>query len=222
MNSATGEMEDVIEPGYVGKAKGWQQVIWERGLWVDGMQNRIEEDDEDGRDQRLSAYHVTAPLSLSPATIHATPRPPPCPRARCSATAGTLRMRPRRCRRPSAHEATSSSCASGATPSSPVLASRTVSWGKSAIHFRAQNNDCNPNHLYTNVLASLGRKNLPLITIFRLARRTREYGRTFAQLASSASKQTFALIEKTRKVFKCHRSSLDFDFRFIRSGGVVS
>ena len=69
MNSATGEMEDVIEPGYVGKAKGWQQVIWERGLWVDGMQNRIEEDDEDGRDQRLSAYHVTAPLSLSPATI---------------------------------------------------------------------------------------------------------------------------------------------------------
>ena len=79
MNSATGEMEDVIEPGYVGKAKGWQQVIWERGLWVDGMQNRIEEDDEDGRDQRLSAYHVTAPLSLSPATIHATPRPPPTP-----------------------------------------------------------------------------------------------------------------------------------------------
>ena len=43
-----------------------------------------------------------------------------------------------------------------------------------------------------------------------------------AQLASSASEQTFALIEKTRKVFKCHRSSLDFDFRFIRSGGVVS
>ena len=67
-----------------------------------------------------------------------------------------------------------------------------------------------------------GRKNLPLITIFRFARRTREYGRTFAQLASSASEQTFALIEKTRKVFKCHRSSLDFDFRFIRSGGVVS
>ena len=95
------------------------------------------------------------------------------------------------------------------------------SWGKSAIHFRA-NNDCNPNHLYTNVLASLGRKNLPLITIFRLARRTREYGRTFAQLASSASEQTFALSETTRKVFKCHRSSLDFDFRFIRSGGVVS
>ena len=95
------------------------------------------------------------------------------------------------------------------------------SWGKSAIHFRT-NNDCNPNHLYTNVLASLGRKNLPLITIFRFARRTREYGRTFAQLASSASEQTFALIEKTRKVFKCHRSSLDFDFRFIRSGGVVS
>jgi len=220
MNSATGEMEDVIEPGYVGKAKGWQQVIWERGLWVDGMQNRIEEDDEDGRDQRLSAYHVTAPLFTLTCHHPRNPSPTTTPSRQVLSDCWDF-----------AHETTALQEAFRArghillmcVRGHPELAGVGIenSWGKSAIHFRA-NNDCNPNHLYTNVLASLGRKNLPFITIFRFARRTREYGRTFAQLASSASEQTFALIEKTRKVFKCHRSSLDFDFRFIRSGGVVS
>ena len=46
----------VTEPGYVDKPKGKKQVLWERGLWKEGMVNRLEEDD--GRDMSLSMHHV--------------------------------------------------------------------------------------------------------------------------------------------------------------------
>jgi hypothetical protein len=34
---STVTLEDKISPGYVGKPKGIKQILWERGLWVDGM-----------------------------------------------------------------------------------------------------------------------------------------------------------------------------------------
>ena len=47
---------------YVGQAKGKKQVLWERGLWKDGMIEKVDDDDPKGRDQvRLSP----APTSLS-------------------------------------------------------------------------------------------------------------------------------------------------------------
>ena len=36
---------------YIGKAKGMKQIMWERGLWKDGMLVDIDEDDQKGRDQ---------------------------------------------------------------------------------------------------------------------------------------------------------------------------
>lgn len=36
---------------YVGKAKGMKQILWERGLWREGMLVEIDEDDAKGRDQ---------------------------------------------------------------------------------------------------------------------------------------------------------------------------
>ena len=36
---------------YVGKAKGMKQVLYERGLWKEGMLVDIAEDDPKGRDQ---------------------------------------------------------------------------------------------------------------------------------------------------------------------------
>jgi len=41
---------------YVGKAKGMKQVLWERGLWKEGMVGSIDEDDE--RDQSFSMTYV--------------------------------------------------------------------------------------------------------------------------------------------------------------------
>jgi hypothetical protein len=41
---------------YLGKAKGKKQILWERGLWVDGMVDKIAE--EDTRGQALSMTHA--------------------------------------------------------------------------------------------------------------------------------------------------------------------
>ena len=51
-----GDAPPFYKPGlapaeYVGKAKGMKQVLWERGLWVEGMLVDIAEDDPKGRDQ---------------------------------------------------------------------------------------------------------------------------------------------------------------------------
>ena len=48
------------------------------------------------------------------------------------------------------------------------------SWGKSAQHFRA-NNDCVSRHLHQNVLDSLHSSNLTLLRVCKFARRTRDY-----------------------------------------------
>ena len=43
---------------YVGQAKGKKQVAWERGMWKDGMIEKVDEDDAKGRDQSMSLNHV--------------------------------------------------------------------------------------------------------------------------------------------------------------------
>ena len=65
-----------------------------------------------------------------------------------------------------------------------------------------------------NVLNSLDYENLPLRTIRKFARKTREY--LHAYLAPAAETETHGLVEKLSRIFKCHRSALDFDFKFIR------
>ena len=65
-----------------------------------------------------------------------------------------------------------------------------------------------------NVLASLQVTNLPLLTVRKFARKTREYLRAYK--ADAAETESYWLVEKLRRTFKCHRSSLDFDFKFIR------
>ena len=87
------------------------------------------------------------------------------------------------------------------------------SWGKSAMKFR-RDNDCVARNLVKNVLASLQVTNLPLLTVRKFARKTREYLRAYK--ADAAETESYWLVEKLRRTFKCHRSSLDFDFKFIR------
>ena len=87
-------------------------------------------------------------------------------------------------------------------------------WGKSAIHFR-RNNDCIAKNLDANVQNSLHSDNLPLRTIRKFARKTRDYLRAYAD--PSGRTDTHGDVEKLRGTFKCHRGSLDFDFKFIRN-----
>jgi hypothetical protein len=42
--------KEIIVEGWAGKAKGLKQVLWERGLWKDGMVQRVKPDDEKGQD----------------------------------------------------------------------------------------------------------------------------------------------------------------------------
>uniref|UniRef100_A0A7S4HUH4 Uncharacterized protein n=1 Tax=Prymnesium polylepis TaxID=72548 RepID=A0A7S4HUH4_9EUKA len=93
-----------------------------------------------------------------------------------------------------------------------VICSRNT-WGKSAIHFR-RNNDCIAKNLDANVQNSLHSDNLPLRTIRKFARKTRDYLRAYAD--PSGRTETHGDVEKLRGTFKCHRGSLDFDFKFIR------
>jgi len=51
-------------------------------------------------------------------------------------------------------------------------------------------------------------------TIRKFARKTRDYLRAYA--TEGGKTDTHADVEKLRGTFKCHRSSLDFDFKFIR------
>ena len=80
-------------------------------------------------------------------------------------------------------------------------------------HFR-RNNDCISKHLDRNVVASLHSSNLPLKTIRKFARRTRDYLRVYKD--PSGATTSHADVEKLRRKFKCHRGSIDFDFDFIR------
>lgn len=65
----------------------------------------------------------------------------------------------------------------------------------------------------TLIQESLHSNNLPLTTIRKFARKTREYLRAYK---SNAQGGGHALVERLRRVFKCHRASLDFDYKFIR------
>ena len=64
------------------------------------------------------------------------------------------------------------------------------------------------------ILNSLHSDNLPLRTIRKFARKTRDYLRAYAD--PSGRTDTHSDVEKLRGTFKCHRGSLDFDFKFIR------
>ena len=85
------------------------------------------------------------------------------------------------------------------------------SWGKSKMHYR-RNNDCVPAHLHANIVGALDSDTvLPLWRIRRFARKARDYRCAY----KCDDTQSHSAIEKLRKVHKCHRCTLDQDFKFI-------
>ena len=160
-------------------------MIWERGLWKEGMVGRLEDDDD--RDLSLSMHHV-----LSECWDFANETSALMERVR--ARGHILLM-----------------CVKG----HPELAGVGIenTWGKSAMHFR-RNNDLVTRHLMRNILASLHSDNVPLRTVRKFARKTREYLRAYKADASETGSHD--MVERLRRTFKTHRSSLDFDYKFIR------
>ena len=128
------EGRDLVEEGYVGKAKGMKQVLWERGLWKEGMVKRLEEDAEGGLG--LSMYHV-----LSDCWDFARETTALMEKLRAR---GHILLMCVKCH--------------------PELAGVGIenTWGKSAMHFR-RNNDCIASHLDQNVLNSLHSDNLLIL-----------------------------------------------------------
>ena len=67
----------------MGKAKGKKQILWERGLFVEGMLEKISEDDPKGRDQVRAAHTPPKRARGAPLSSCFFPAPlvPPWPAA---------------------------------------------------------------------------------------------------------------------------------------------
>lgn len=103
------------------------------------------------------------------------------------------------------------------------------SWGKSKLEFRRKINDEDPKHLKENVLKALSTDGiLTLERVRRFARRTRDYRRTYALLASKGDDleelkrahggaEGYKLIEKMCAACKTHRNIVDMEVAFLNS-----
>ena len=103
----------------------------------------------------------------------------------------------------------------------PEIAGRGVEycWGYSKMRFRGEFNDAIASNLKKNVIKSLDREVITLGRVRKFARKAREYKLTYGLLfhlsegsKGSAAKDT---IEHLTKAFKAHRSALDADYAFI-------
>lgn len=85
------------------------------------------------------------------------------------------------------------------------------SWGKSKQHYR-RNNSLDPKLFHSEVLGALSSGVLFLERVRKFARRARNYMRAY-----KGGNRTFDAVEKQCRLFKVHRSALDFDTGFIRN-----
>ena len=137
---------------YVGQAKGKKQVAWERGMWKDGMIEKVDEDDAKGRDQSMSLNHV---LSSCP-DFRAEK---PALQSLVEARGHILVMSPK------------GHC---------ELAGDGIEydWGKMKQTFRRKNKYVKFHEL---ILESMSRRALPLSTSRKFARKARAYRRAYRE-----------------------------------------
>ncbi len=93
-------------------------------------------------------------------------------------------------------------------------------WGLMKRAYR-QFNDCVYKNLHANVSKAMSTENVHMSNVLKFSRRTREYCRTYRELAKDSSavssSSTFKLIEKMLKTQKTHRSILDLEGKFLSS-----
>ena len=194
--------------GCMGQAKGKKQVLWEWGLWKEGMILTIDDTDERGRSQDLSMDHtLQVSSSLCGRVCWLTSSWQACT---CFATEETALQHLVQSR---GHILMMS------VKGHPEMAGCGIEycWGKSKHDYR-QNNDCVARHLHRNIKNSLSTEGegavLPLARVRKFARKARTYRRIYAGLAVN-DPESHAFVERMYKVSKTHRSALDLDFKFI-------
>ena len=187
--------------GYVGRPKGLKQVLWERGLHVDGMIGTIEKDDKKGRDQSLSMTHVSSEHDCARLTHGVVQVLANCWDFATELTAFQELM------------ISHGHLAEMSPKCHPELAGVGVeySWGKSKMYFR-RHTDHIAKHLHANIEESMAPNILTLLRVRRYARKARSYRRAYETSITAMSKVN---IEKIVKMHKCHRAADDFDFAFI-------
>ena len=171
---------------YVGLAKGKKQILFERGLWKEGMVEKVDEDDPKGRDQSMSMDHVLGS----------------CTDFRTEQTALQAMVEARRhilVMSPKGH------C---------ELAGQGVEydWGRQKQHFRRHNKCKTGAGFHALILASMSPRALPLSTSRKFARKARAYRRAYREGVDNEH----AVIEETIKKFRSHRNAVDFAGKFIR------
>jgi hypothetical protein len=188
-----GANEDVAVEGFEGKAKGMQQVLWERGLWKKGMIQKIDVDkDKKGRGIDMSMSHV-----LSMCTDFAE---------EWSAFKKIVHDRGHILRTsPKGH---------------PELAGVGVEygWGGSKLVYR-RTNDCVAKNLHTNIVNSF--LVLTLARTRKYARRARAYRSAYRKISELGTTDedragSFQEVEKFVALSKIHRCILNQETRFLR------
>ncbi len=94
------------------------------------------------------------------------------------------------------------------------------SWGLSKRSFR-RNNDCVFKNLHKNILNSISADVITPESVFRFARRTREYHRAywdiFSQDIHEDRSEGYELVEKMKKLQKSHRNILDLEASYLKA-----
>ena len=202
---------------YVGKAKGMKQVLWERGLWVEGMLVDIAEDDPKGRDQVTpTSACFTGPRPSRRRSVQQSPLFFICvPSPQSLSMRHVLVNREDFLNEVSALE--SLLLARGhrliMSPKGHCeLAGSGIEydWGKMKMFFR-RHNRLKRQEFNNLILSSMSREALPLETSRKFARKARAYRRAYREGVDNA----LTSIENMVKTFKTHRNAIDFAFKFI-------
>lgn len=171
---------------YVGLAKGKKQVLYERGLWKDGMVEKVDEEDPKGRDQSMSMDHTLG--SCRDFRTEQTAL-----QAMVEARGHILVMSPK------------GHC---------ELAGQGVEydWGRQKQYFRRHNKCKTGEGFHTLILEAMSPVALPLSTSRKFARKARAYRRAYREGVDNEH----AIIEETIKKYRTHRNAVDFAGKFIR------
>jgi hypothetical protein len=184
---------DVIVQGYVGKAKGMKQVLWELGLWVKDMVQKIDVDkDKKCRGLDMSMSHV---LSMCTDFVEEWP----AFKKLIHDMGHILQTSPK---------------------GHPEIAGARIEygWGDSKMVFR-RTNDCVAKNLHRNTVSSF--KVLALARTRKYARRARAYRTMYKKIEVAGSTKderacSFQLVEKMVRQCKIHRCILNQETRFLR------
>ena len=169
-----------------------QQILWERGLWKEGMIKAVSEDDKKGRGQGLSMVHTLSMCADFQKEVSAFQK--------LVTDRGHILVTS-----PKGH---------------PELAGVGVeyAWGGSKLKFRREN-DCQARNLHKNILNSF--RVLTKARARKYARKARSYRSAYRKIRAAATTVearvgSFLEVEKFVKESKIHRCILNQEKRYLQ------